>query len=511
MPSNYLHKFNTDNVHARAVIVGLVNMLNSKVQFENVYSDTDIQEVIVPFYYNFGGDERFLQDYFLEWNECVTPKMVDGNIDPIPRGIVTLTSSTVNSNQLANRFVRANYVKQVGNEVLTYNSFLNSIPLTMNFDVEIVCDTSLDAFKIQQAVLETFFKTQVFSVEFRGFRVPCQVGFPEDQGIEKTFEFTYQTETTIKFNCPLQLDTYFPVTDKTTERFSGNRMNYPGGPNIEFTTDEKYSLPRLHFISPEADETYFSSGETVIRWENTGPITRVNIYYRIVGGLDWVPIVKNYQNSGQYTWTLPYLNAAGVKIADEPTKVFVNSPSGSGAKLRAIIDSLGSVDQIIIMNPGNAYNGTDNIIVSNLGVGTTLPPNISPSVIGGFINGTEIFAVGSGFTPTPINQLELKIENSNDENVFTMLRKTIKFQGQTTLGSDIITNIAPSISNPTTLAELGLYPGQPLDGAGIPIGTTIVAINTPTPNTIKISNPSNLSSPLSLITGDDIISSITLE
>jgi hypothetical protein len=163
------------------------------------------------------------------------------------------------------------------------------------------------------------------------------------------------------------------------------------------------------------------------------------------------------------------------------------------------------------MNPGSAYNGTDNIIVSSPGINTTLPPNISPSVIGGFINGTEIFAVGSGFAPTPINQLELKIENSNDENVYTMLRKTIKFQGQTTLGSDIITNIAPSISNPATLAELGLYPGQPLDGAGIPLGTTIVAIYRPTPNRITISNPTNLSSPLSLITGDSIISSITLE
>ena len=36
----FLHKYNTDNVHSRAVIVGFVNLLNSKVFFENVLSDS---------------------------------------------------------------------------------------------------------------------------------------------------------------------------------------------------------------------------------------------------------------------------------------------------------------------------------------------------------------------------------------------------------------------------------------------------------------------------------------
>jgi hypothetical protein len=103
-------------VHARAVIVGLVNLLNSKVQYENIYSDTDVKSVTVPFYYNFGGDSRFLEDYFLQWNECITPQMADGNVDPIPRGIVTLSSSSINTVMMTNRFVRGTYVKQIGNE-----------------------------------------------------------------------------------------------------------------------------------------------------------------------------------------------------------------------------------------------------------------------------------------------------------------------------------------------------------------------------------------------------------
>jgi hypothetical protein len=508
MSSPYLNRYNTDNVHARAVIVGLVNLLNSKVQYENIFSNTEILPVTVPFYYNFGGDERFLQDYFLHWNECVIPQMVDGNVDQIPRGIVTLTASTINTNMLTNRFVRGNYVKQVGNEVLTYNSFINSIPLTMDFTVEITADSSLDAFKIQQSVLETFYKTQVFSVEFRGFRVPCQVGFPEDQGIEKTFEFTYQDDTKIGFNVPLQLETYYPVTDPTTERFSGNRMNYPGGPNLELTFDERYTLPRFTISSPQNAETFFSSGKLAIQWGNTGPITRVNLYYQIVGQTGWTPIAKNLQNTGFYVWTVPFLNQAGVEVAGESTKAFVNTSTGTGARLRAIIDSLGSVSSIVIFEGGYAYEGTDSIIVDDE-TATIVQPTISPSVINGGIIGYQIIGVGADFTPTPVNQIRIKVENANSEEVYQILEKKIQFNGNVSSGSDTITGISPDLTIPQNLIELGLAVGQTIEGAGIPIGTTIIAIDNIL-NTVQMSATANLTLVGGSIAGPSVEGSITI-
>lgn len=220
----FLHKYNTDNVHTRAVIVGLINLLNSRIQFENVLSDTVIETIGVPFLPNMGGDERFLQDFFTHWNDCKHPRMADGNYDVIPRGVVTLTSNTINTTAMTHRFVRGSYVKEVKGELQRYNAFLNSLPLTMDFDIEVETDTVIDAFKIQQAILETFYKVQVFSVSFKGFRVPCQAGFSDDLGIEKTFEFTYQDETEIKFKFSISVETYYPVTDPTTERLDSNRM-----------------------------------------------------------------------------------------------------------------------------------------------------------------------------------------------------------------------------------------------------------------------------------------------
>ena len=107
----------------------------------------------------------------------------------------------------------------------TFSSFTNSIPLNLNFNVTIKVDTLLDAFKIYQSVIETFYKTYTFSFEYSGFRIPCQVGFPETYEMAKQLEFTYQSNPQyIDFTFSVLMETYFPEKDLATEKFRGNLM-----------------------------------------------------------------------------------------------------------------------------------------------------------------------------------------------------------------------------------------------------------------------------------------------
>lgn len=107
----------------------------------------------------------------------------------------------------------------------TFSSFTNSLPLNIGFDVNIKTDTLLDAFKIYQAVIQTFYKTYTFSFEYDGFRIPCQVGFPESYDMTKQLEFSYNNSPQfIEFKFSVQIETYFPEKDLTTERFRGNLM-----------------------------------------------------------------------------------------------------------------------------------------------------------------------------------------------------------------------------------------------------------------------------------------------
>lgn len=494
----FLHKHNTDNVHSRAVIVGVVNMLNSKVFYENVLSDTQIDSVYVPFFYNMGGDERFLQDYFLEWNDCIHPRHADGNYDVIPRGIVTLTSKSIDTSKMTHRFVRGTYVKEVNGELQQFNSFLNSLPIAMSFDVEIEVDSNLDAFKVEQAIMETFYKVQVFSVNFRGFRIPCQVGFAEEYGVEKTFEFSYQDNNRILVKFSLELETYYPVLDPTSERSNANRMNTgSNGPSMQESFPETYVKPRFSIESPKPEEKYFSTGVLPITWSNTGPILRVNIYYRLAGSQDWRPIALNYQNSGYYNWHLPIFDSNGNEIPFETHRTYVTTQTGRAARLRAIIDGLGSVENIIVFDRGLSYMPTDKVETELFPVPPTVPPGfippvIQPNVVAGEITGVTIVDPGAGFTPSTITEIEIKIQDFNTELVFQELTQSFTFTGDVdnTLSAPnntYITNVVPTVS---TLQTMGNLLGLKIEGIGIPSGSVIASID-PVLNRIGINNTLN--------------------
>ena len=496
----FLHKYNTDNVHSRAVIVGIVNLLNDKIFYENVLGDDSIDTVYVPFFYNMGGDERFLQDYFLNWNDCIHPKFdcgeftgnfADGNYDVIPRGVVTLSSKTIDTGKMTHRFVRGNYVKEVNGVLQTFSAFLNSIPITMSFEINIETDTYLDAFKIEQTLVETFYKNQVFSVTYKGFRVPCQAGFSEDYGVEKTFEFSYQdnNQTTLKFN--IEVETYFPVLDRTTEMSNAKRI---AGFNTVDISSEEYNKPRFTFNSPNPNEKYFSNGVLPISWGNTGPIRRINLYYRLVGDTDWTLIARNLSNVGSYDWRIPFFNSNGVVIPNEGHRAMVISDTGQNAKVRALIDVLGSVDKIVVLEQGYGYTSTDMIDVNLFPLPTTTPPTYTPPVVQATINSGVVFSAnvvdgGSGFIPTPITKIELKIEDSNNESVYLVLSDAAQFTGNVdnTVPNNLITNI-----NPTVTSLLETYPliGQKVSGIGVPLGSLITGYNAPL-NQLEISNSIN--------------------
>jgi hypothetical protein len=218
------HKYNTDDSIIRANIVGLVNEMNNRIFFENVWQDNKKQVVRVPFFYAMSGDERFLQDYFSNWSECA-PDFIEGNTDPIPRGTLFLSGYSVLAGNLTSRYVRGYYTKEVDGQLKRFNSYINSIPIQLNFTGEILVDTSIDSFKIVQAITAYLYRTQTYSVNFKGFRVPTNVGFPDSYNIGKQFEFTYGNTERIKVTFDVEVQSYLPVVDDQNEFFGGQQVS----------------------------------------------------------------------------------------------------------------------------------------------------------------------------------------------------------------------------------------------------------------------------------------------
>lgn len=225
--SGFLEKYNTDDVFLRGLITSLLKSMNDKLKYIQINDQQEVLETYIPFFYSLTGDESFLQDFFIKYTNCKTDEVVaEGNYDVIPRGVVSLQSVQIDVQGLSNKYTRMSYAQEdLKGEMKTLSSFTNSVPLNIAFDVTIKVDTLLDAFKIFQSVVTTFYKTYQFSFEYEGFRIPAQVGFPESYDMTKQLEFSYQNNPQyIDFKFTVAAETYFPEKDLSTEKFRGNLM-----------------------------------------------------------------------------------------------------------------------------------------------------------------------------------------------------------------------------------------------------------------------------------------------
>lgn len=413
----FTHRHNTDNVFSRAVIVGLINLLNNKIQYSNVLSDTETDVIEVPWFFNQAGDERFMQDYFTFWNDCIHPKLSPGNFDVIPRGNCTLTGENIDTGMLTHRFVRGKRVKEIDGRLETFNAYLNSIPLSMSFDCEVLCDTQLNAFKIQQTIREIFYKVQIFHTSFDGFRIPCQVGFPESMGLEKTFEYSYGDDTKITLSFQLEIETYHPVMDKTSERRDSNRMTGGFAPTInpDSVSGDNSSLPNriINITSPEETsppQVYYTGSDMIITWGSTGSILRNDIYYTIDSGTSWVPIQKTIINSGSYAWRIPTFQEV------YPNAILSQEPDIK-ARVRPIVNGSGEISDVIVFEGGLGYDNLLKVEIEEPGFTGTLA-EVEPIVTNGSITSFNIISSGSGYTPTQQKTLGIKVEDANNQNVF---------------------------------------------------------------------------------------------
>jgi hypothetical protein len=133
------------------------------------------------------------------------------------------------------------------------SSYINFVPLAISFDVKLRTDSLNDTFKLWQSVVQTFYKVYAYSFEFGGMRIPVQLSFPEQIPNDKQIEFSYgSTQKYIETSFSLNIETYFPQKDLSTERFRGNLMQ--AGIKVSTKLDEK--------IPPYDDSSLFGPVKT---------------------------------------------------------------------------------------------------------------------------------------------------------------------------------------------------------------------------------------------------------
>jgi len=222
--ASYNLKFNSDDSVFRHVIIGLLADLNNKLHFYRQMDNNTRAIIDVPFYYSITGDDQFLRDQFL----FVTPSgpncypdagFADGNYDVIPRGLVNLTSMSVDSGKLVNKRTVGNYTRMDENGAMQgYVSEFEMIPINLGVDVEIIVSSTLDAFKVTESIIKTLYKSNYFNVEVGNlnegtYRLSSYYAMPDDYNNERPLEFTFEDKDKYKIVFPIEVNTFLPNFD----------------------------------------------------------------------------------------------------------------------------------------------------------------------------------------------------------------------------------------------------------------------------------------------------------
>jgi len=220
---------NVQDIFMRNATLTLLDLLNRQVIIDMKRNDV-IEKFEIPFFYNFGGDEGFMKDFFLELpTDCKYPNHAEGNYEQMPRGVVTLSSFQIKSTDITNKFVRGTFTQETRDlndqkQLKAYSSRLFTLPISLKYSVKIESDNINKTFKIIEKIFDFYYKNQVKYFQFRGLRIPAQIVFPETADFQKNYNFSYTDSNTVSVTLSLDMETYFPSFDDHSTFYKGDTI-----------------------------------------------------------------------------------------------------------------------------------------------------------------------------------------------------------------------------------------------------------------------------------------------
>ena len=222
--ATYNLKYNKDDSVIRHIIIGLLADLNSKLSFWRQLSNDERSIVDVPFFYAVSGDENFIKDNFLFTNvngEGCDPDgaHADGNYDKVPRGIVNLTSFSVDPSKLVNKRNLGNYTMMNDKGLMEgYVAEFEMIPVVIGVDIEIIISSQLDMFKVTESIIKNMYKANFYHIDAGHledglYRISSEYMMPDDYTQERPIEYSFDDKENHKITFSLDINSFIPSFD----------------------------------------------------------------------------------------------------------------------------------------------------------------------------------------------------------------------------------------------------------------------------------------------------------
>ncbi len=238
--------FNYDDSFFRDLTVCVLNTLEAQVRWVNKFSSGNV-EVEVPFYYSMTGDERFLLDSFADdivsGDTSGNGRFVELNTDIIPRGHITLTGFNIRSDEFANPNVWLRTIVENETEIKSILGRVRSIPVSVNYDLEILLASELDIFKCSQSIMDTLWLYKFMYFEHNSMNIDAVMLIPDSNSIELVREKNMSSDNNIKLKVSFEVQSYYPAYRKdrftTAGKADSNDADMVGGVSDYFLMPRK--------------------------------------------------------------------------------------------------------------------------------------------------------------------------------------------------------------------------------------------------------------------------------
>lgn len=207
--SSYNAEFNKDNNILRYVIVATLAELSNKVFYYNRIDEDTLQKINVPFYYSVTGNERFLLDNFMY--DAISDGKAIGDYEVVPRGIIQLSSISIDSGSQTNKFIKGEFVREVNGVLRTFALDTNFLPLNLTFGVTVICSNNIEMLKATESIISKLYKATTYNVDLGMFRIQASMSIPTDYSQDKLFEFSLNDKKEFNVTFDIDIQSFIPV------------------------------------------------------------------------------------------------------------------------------------------------------------------------------------------------------------------------------------------------------------------------------------------------------------
>ena len=210
-------RFNFEDVFFRDLTVCVLDTLEGQIKWNNRFTSGDVF-VQVPIYYSLTGDERFLLDSFSD--DIVSEnRYVELNTDIIPRGHLTMTGFNIKSDEFANPNVWLRMVIENEKEIRKVLSKVRAVPITVNYDLEILLSSEIDTFKCSQAIMNTLWIYKFMYFEHNFMNIDAVLLMPDNNTVQMVREKNLTSDNKISLKVSFTVETYYPAwrPDRVTD------------------------------------------------------------------------------------------------------------------------------------------------------------------------------------------------------------------------------------------------------------------------------------------------------